>query len=487
MPLSRPPAGAVEAGLATISKPNVRRPRRRMFRRLEHCSVPGFAPLCLDSNDPDTVDCAFRQRLLRSVPKAEPNKIEALARFVKKFLLENVPRAQSLSFEEWLDATTYSEARKAQIRDAHNNNRGGRPMRKQCMHVDSFVKTEYYPTWKHARIINSRHDAFKAWSGPRFKAIENVLYQLPEFVKHVPVPERPARVLSLKQAGQRYYQTDFTAFESHFTPELLDAVECQLYRHCLINDKDAEFLCSVIKGRNDMRTRTSIRASVVGRRMSGDMCTSLGNGFTNLMLAKFIAYSKGGDITGLVEGDDGLFSTNVSLTKADYEELGFTIKIQEVHDPCEASFCGMIFSESGQIIRDPIKFVMGFGWTQSFINAGTKIMDELLRAKALSCVYETPHCPIVGAMARYALQKTKGANPRFVRDGFHEPPDIAKLPAFAPSSDTRELFEHQFGIAVGEQLIIEDLIGKGNFSAVGSLLKPTTAQYEYTLNYVEVT
>lgn len=79
--------------------------------------------------------------------------------------------------------------------------------------------------------------------------------------------------------------------------------------------------------------------------MSGDMCTSLGNGFSNKMKAEFLAYKAGGTIDGFVEGDDGLFVTNFELRSSDYEKLGFTIKIEEIADPCEASFCGMIFGE----------------------------------------------------------------------------------------------------------------------------------------------
>lgn len=459
-----------------------------MFRRLNHCAVPGYAPLCMDSNDPDTVECAFQQRLMRDVPEAPRKALRGFRAFVRRFVRANLPRVEIPSFEEWLAGTSYNQQRKDQLIEAYESLRGGRPTRKQASHIDTFVKTEFYPTWKHARMINSRADVFKAWSGPRFKAIEAVVYSLPEFIKHTPVPERPAAVSGLRQAGRRYYQTDFTAFESHFTPAVLDACELELYRYCLGNDADANYLCDVIRGDNRMRTRTGIRAEVKGRRMSGDMCTSLGNGFTNLMLAKYIAHLKGGSVIGFVEGDDGLFCTDVELQASDYEKLGFTIKIEEVPDPCEASFCGMIFSDSGEIIREPRRFLMGFGWTQSFIQAGPKIMDELLRAKALSTAYETPQCPIVGAMARRALELTKHAHPRFVNDGYHSaPPDVAAVPPFNPSPDTRQLFEALYGVSISAQLAIEDAIRRDDLELVASLLPPTTEQSDYCSKYVVVT
>lgn len=486
-PLTRPVSTLVNTGKASVHLPGLRRERRKMYRRLNSCAVPGYAPLCMDTNDPDTVECAFKQRLLRDVPAVDKRMLRRFRLFVKQFLVANVQRARNIEFEEWLEGTSYNQQRKDQLREAHDSLRGGRPTRHQASHIDSFVKSEFYPTWKHARMINSRADVFKAWSGPKFKAIEEVVYALPEFIKHVPVPLRPGRVAALKQAGRHYYATDFTAFESHFTPEVLDACECELYRHCLLDDCDADFLCSVIMGDNRMRTRTGVSARIKGRRMSGDMCTSLGNGFTNLMLAKFLVVEKGGHIEGFVEGDDGLFCTDVLLSADDYARLGFTIKIEEVPDPCEASFCGMIFSGSGEIIREPRRFLMGFGWTQSFINAGPRIMDELLRAKALSTAYETPQCPIVGAFARYALKCTSHVHPRFVQDGFHTMPDVVNVSEFCPSIDTRQLFEHVYGVPISTQLAIESAVEHGNFTLVASLLPPTSEQSDYCSKYVVVT
>ena len=191
--------------------------------------------------------------------------------------------------------------------------------------------------------------------------------------------------------------------------------------------EDARFLKKVLGGVNKMKTRTGIKASVKATRMSGEMNTSLGNGFSNLMMAKYIAYSKGGYLDGYVEGDDGIFTSTVKLESADYLKLGFTIKMEEVEQINEASFCGMIFATEGQIIRNPSDILANFGWTSSFINAGPVIMGELLRAKALSTVYETGNCPIIGVLARRALLKTRQYKPRFVDDGYHKPPDERRL------------------------------------------------------------
>lgn len=453
-----------------------------MFRRLPVGFIPGHAPICLDSNDPQVVKCAFKQRLLRQLPVPDKTKLDRLSRFVDQWLKANVPTTQPLGFEEWLaSCPNYTEERKKQLKVAYSELQGGSPTKDQCQHVDSFVKSEFYPSLKHARMINSRCDAFKVFSGPSFKAVEEVVYRItqpsgyPYFIKHVPVPDRPQMISSLNVAGNHIYSTDFTAFESHFTPEIMTAVECALYRHVLPPGPATDLIINTIRGKNKMRTRSGQRAVVKGRRMSGDMCTSLGNGFTNLMLYLFLCSEQGQSGQGFVEGDDGVFSTKAVLTPALYEQIGFTIKMAEIPDANSASFCGLLSDpHDHQIIRDPFKFLQGFGWTQSFIDAGDRIMYGLLKAKSLSAIYECPHCPIVGALSRYCLRVSQSYDAIFVEDYWHHAVSNGfNLPPFAPTIATRHLFESEYGIPVGVQLYVESLIDRGDFRQVAAVIPPS--------------
>lgn len=483
IPLQKPKSKLADQGAITSSQ--VRKSRRQNFRMLK-TAVPGYAPISLDSNDPETVECGFKQRLLRDLPEPDIGILQEFKAFVTAFVAK-IPVVAPMTFEEWLESTNYDGTRKAQLTKAHDSLRGGRPTKKQCSHIDTFVKTEAYPEYKHARMINSRCDVFKAFSGRYFKAIENEVYKLPEFIKHVPVPERPSKIRALKQNNRRYFQTDFTAFESHFCLEFMNCCESILYTHCLSGSTDGRFISSVISGINNMRTRTGIKARVRARRMSGDMCTSLGNGFSNLMLAKFIAFKKNGNIEGFVEGDDGLFSCDFELTADDYKSLGFTIKIDEIDDPCKGSFCGMIFSESGQIIRDPRRFFASFGWTHSCIHGGDNVMAELLKAKSLSACHETPSCPVVGALARYGLNISAHAKPRFVQDGYHEYVYDVEVPEFEPTNETRLLFEEIFGVSVENQIYIETQIMDGNLDCIQDFIEPHPHMIHYIDRFVMIT
>jgi len=472
---------------ATLKIPIVEGKRSINYRYL----LPGkpslpLSPITPDRNSIYNVEQSYKKRLLRKVPPSNTALLSQFRTFVLKWCSKHVKPIIPMSFDEWLEKTSYNEQRKDQLRSARASDLYCRPSLRQCSRIKTFVKNESYPEYKHARMINSRCDSFKAWSGPIFKTIENQVYHsVPEFIKHYSVPDRAGVISAMKKSGMRYFATDFTAYESHFVPNFLLSCECLLYSHCLkYFPDDAEFLTRVISGVNRMSTRSGFRASCNGRRMSGDMCTSLGNGFANLMLVKFLAKIKHTKVSGFVEGDDGLFACNFPLEKRDYEQLGFTIKIEEISDPTTASFCGLIFSEDGDVIRDPIEFSTCFFWTQSFIGARQQIMYELLRAKALSAAYETPNCPVVGALVRYALSVTADCAARFVYDGYHEvPKDTISIKEFSPSYRTRVLMQHKFGISVSQQLELESKLLAGDLSCLQSLPFHRD-HWHYSLRYV---
>jgi hypothetical protein len=313
-PLREPQEHEVDGVEFKLSIPNSRRQRSIGAVQLPFGAVPGINPICMDVNDPYTFACGYKQRLFRKVPEPMPGKLAALGAYVDKWCSLNIKPVRPLSFTDWLKTTGYNEHRKQQLLCENMELRGGFPTKRQCEHVDTHGKHESYPEYKHMRVINSRCDAFKAFSGPYFKAIEEELYKHKFFVKHMTPEERMQRVLDLNNAGGYCYATDYTAFESHFTPAIMNALELRLYRHCLIHyPQAAKLLCDTLSGTNRMRTRSGIRASCPGRRMSGDMCTSLGNGFSNLMLVKYIVESRGGTFDGIVEGDDGLFVSSIPL------------------------------------------------------------------------------------------------------------------------------------------------------------------------------
>jgi len=422
---------------------------------------------------------------------------EELASFVRTFLETNIQPVEAKEFKDWLAGVKAPEHRKEEIRAEWEINHGQLPPAWLCWKIASFIKSEHYEEIKEARWINSRHDAFKAYSGRFFSAVERELFQGEWtkhpgnnwFIKHVPVPDRPKMIAALKKTGLHYFENDFSSFEAHIRAELMEVCELQLYRHALQKyPADAEFICSVISGTNKLKTRAGVKAQTRARRMSGDMCTSLGNGFTNLMVTLFIVHRKGGHVEGFVEGDDGLFATSVPLMNNDYLELGFTSKVSEVADPKLGHFCQMLVSEDLELVKDPRRVLNGFGWTASTIHGGSAIMDQLLRAKALSLCYELPQCPIVGALGRMALHITDGITPRFDPNVWVQIPDDYDGPdsVFAPAPSTRQLVADLFGITVEQQLAVEALIFSNQLECIPDFLPANSDVQWYAARYLEV-
>lgn len=220
--------------------------------------------------------------------------------------------------------------------------------------------------------------------------------------------------------------------------------------------------------------------------MSGDMCTSLGNGFTNLMVVLFLVSRKGGTVKGFVEGDDGLFATDVELSVKDFESVGFTVEIHRIEHPCDGHFCGMTCSQDGIVLKDPRKLLMGFGWTSSKIHGGTRVMEELLKSKALSLCYECPQCPIAGVLGREALRLCEGVNAAKDTEWNARPADYTgPTGAFAPSDLARAQFEKIFGVTVADQLVIERAILDHDMDRVAAILPPCEDSAWYEANYVE--
>jgi hypothetical protein len=144
-------------------------------------------------------------------------------------------------------------------------------------------------------------------------------------------------------------------------------------------------------------------------RMSGDMCTSLGNGFTNLMVMNFISHLKGwNECVGIVEGDDGLFRISGEVpTSEEFAQLGFTIKAEIHREIGEAGFCQIFCTEELHNLVDPRKILLRGGWTTTS-SMHKKELGCFTRAKAFSLICEAPRNPITVSMGKWLLRATRG-------------------------------------------------------------------------------
>lgn len=418
------------------------------------------------------------KRIVAETPPIDENRLLRFSAFVGRWCEGNLVPLSVLtdtSVEHWLNNARYPAWRKDELRavavDAH-------PKKKYV--CKSFIKDEFYPEFKHARTINPRDDEFKVLTGPIFALIEREVFKLKWFIKKVPVADRPGYIMEhVFHAGSKYWCTDYSSFENSFTKAIMDACEMQLYSYMTSQLESGREWFSLVRrvltGPQTLHFKNARVKASETKRMSGDMCTSLGNGFTNLMVTLFLAEElRLGEVRGVFEGDDGLttFSGGEAPPVEAYASLGFNIKMEPHDDISHASFCGLVFDENEKInITDPAEFLATFGWTsKQYLGASSKVLVALLRSKAMSAAHQYPGSPIISVLAKSVLNKTRHVDIRRVLNAKGlslwernqlEDAYLADIPDVPVGVKTRELMEKLYGITVAQQLQMEEQILAG--------------------------
>lgn len=431
------------------------------------CNIVGGSFPHADPTHPPTVLAGVLKRVATNPPPPITSLITEFTSFIIMFVNKNFSPIESdadTSVKTWLSGTAYPEWRRKQLLNVAELNSHTEHMRflKSNLENKCFMKDEGYEKFKHCRGIYSRVDNFKVRVGPIFKLMENIVYKHPSFIKHIPVDKRAAYIHEkLFEDGRKYIATDYTAFESHFTKELMIACEFVLYEHMVKNlEEGPEFLRLLRAGLlSTNRCRFShFKIDIPQSRMSGEMNTSLGNGFTNFMVFIFLAKKLGNArYDCVIEGDDCLgYVDKNPPSSSDYQKMGFNIKI-EIHDKLSnASFCGLIFNPEDYIaICNPHKVLCNTGWISAkYRNSSYKTRLKLLRGKALSMLHQYAGVPIIQSFAQYLLRVTKGSHYKFVCYWEAKYVDLNAV-ARPIMSSTRNLMEEVFCYTVFEQLELE--------------------------------
>lgn len=493
------------------------------------CHLVGSLLPHADPSDADTLAMGVKGRMGKIMPVVE-NRSEFLLG-LREYTLKWIKRKNLVplscnfdgSIETWLSRTNYPEWRKVELRkykdkieDLLRRNKHGELM---YFTVKLFMKDEHYVDFKHARGIYARDDAAKLFFGPWFKGIEDQIYSLGEFIKHVPVRDRARYIYEkLYVQGSKYIATDYSSYEAHFVADLMANCEFILYEYMLGGFGAGQEVLSIMKevlmGNNRIFNKY-LSVSCKARRMSGEMNTSLGNGFSNLMFMGYVCEQLGlPEPNGVVEGDDGLFQfLGRHPTTEDFAKYGFLIKLDAYAKISDASFCGNLFDEDSlQIVTDPRDVISSFGWTTArYRHSNSKKLGTLLRCKALSFAHQYPGCPMVGALSQYALRVTRGRTQRDlitslgVRKDVNmwEREQLEQAIRFSsrdedlyesPTMGTRLLFEELYQVPVSTQLKFENYIN--NLSSIQPLKfdllvdvvpKSWTTYYnEYVFNFDKI-
>lgn len=450
--------------------------------------------------------------MFRETPTLNLFELERFEEFVTKWVERHfVPLsdATDLSFETWLDGTNYTAGRKDELRkanaevhetiartrrrsEAEADHEGSTQQhfeeqsRDKRYDVNAFQKAEAYNAFKPPRVIAARSDFSKCIFGPIAKAIEKEVFKLKWFIKKIPVRDRPAYLREhVALAGHNVVATDYSKYESSFRAAIQASCERVLYNYMLSSNSWRDVFLAhydgAVLGTNHVQFRDWF-TEVIGSRMSGEMFTSLGNGFSNLVTVCYLLDKQGYDceqLRGVFEGDDGLFIAphGFDIYDPTVTRLGFELKITVEDAWNEASFCGNIFAEEENTnITDLCYVIANTPWHHAdYVVAKLSKCDAVLRSKALSLIHQYPGHPVLQSYARCLLRITRGRDISPYLDGptignWERGRLLEALKFFgigtsftdsqivgAPiSMATRLLYEKKFKMTVEHQMILED-------------------------------
>lgn len=398
-----------------------------MLRSL-NCGVFGVVAPTPQSHNPLALLLGSLKRNAVKVGSLDSDLKAELAQFVRTQVAD-FPRCETLDPNEWLiecklplykKQEMIREYEKFKEQECFYWNKTLRlewtDLRKSSIFGKAEHLTEYGKT---LRAINPTSAAYKYIVGPYFHWLEKYLFYQSKhsknFIKSVPVKDRP-RVIK-ERLGEEYkdsktFTTDYSSFEDSFDFDVMNMLEMILYEHCFGHLHVWPYIKSLVgtKTKNNehgtILKHKQFLIETTSCRMSGEMNTSLGNGFSNWMLTKFCCHKIGAkNLRGVFEGDDGLFRYEGSEYPVHLApKLGFSLKIQkaELH---RASFCGNIFDlDSMTVITDPWYTLAVSGFSFNAVGCSLKTLSYLTAAKGISLMYQFSNCPVLPHLGRRMLR-----------------------------------------------------------------------------------
>lgn len=447
------------------------------------CNCKKFAPFMADYLDQPTILNGAKYRFLRKTLQPDRGLLAEFRMFVRRTVRELFQplKREDVDYEKYLEQSHYTVKQKEKFRDIKKNQHAP----PKGITYKSFGKAEFInvcpkfqsetrgltAVLKNVRCINGPEDRWKVYVAAIIHAVEKRVCSLKYFAKYIPVKDR-ARVIyeRLSSFPGPYYVTDYTSFEASFVGEVLDACEGELYRYMMVDFEEMEDIVAQMIGKHTCKYR-GFTVVVPGTRMSGDSNTSLGNGFTNLMLTSFMCDKLGLQFDGFVEGDDGEFCFSGEPEFAIIAKLGFDLKFEPHPTIYTTSFCGLMLSRSLALYSDPVYEIVKFGWTTSLQrhSKNKSVLMGLLRAKALSLFYCHPRCPMITALAVKFIGLTENYEALWTNNFWERTivEETIKYSSYAReeysigiSAQDRYDFLQLYGISILVQVAFEDYIAK---------------------------
>lgn len=445
------------------------------------------------------------KRLCPYIPDPNPAKIRNIYKFIDRMfglLFRPLRDDEVLDPMDWIETRPYPRTRKEEHKKAWLAGEPEKPHRSK-----KFVKSETYPKYKFLRWIQPLDDWTKMFMGPIATEIDKQVFNLPCFIKKIPIKERVEYIKKrIDCSFAEYTQADVESMEAHLKQKRADWMLYALHL----------FVCSLSKGKRYMQIfEDIIRGCKKRKTVSESYCdnfvikllmalrsgmneTSFINSLESLITHFYILENEFGykfeDLLSLLddiriedpvkyatnlfpsklltEGDDKLAAEepcNV-ITKEIYLEYGYMCAPRSDPSMYGTDFCTLVFSVSGVPITNILYTYVTSGWSDdSYLLTSQHRKKELMRAKGYSYLYQYTNCPVIHELGLYFLRVTRDINlERFFRvknhlsqwemdilyEAYMNERHVIHKPIDCPM-DARIMVETLYGVTVDMQLNAE--------------------------------
>nr|QXV86643.1 RNA-dependent RNA polymerase [Tombusviridae sp.] len=297
---------------------------------------------------------------------------------------------------DWLLHSNYAPQRIAQLLRVWNS--GARIV---DIVRKTFLKLQELPIGKPDRGIQACPDSTLAVTRPWYLQIESVVFYSKFAIKHIPYDKRGAIIHQRLDHFKYICVMDYSRYESSHKFHNMVGCELSFYKKFLPSDiyEQVEYLHKNLVANNpycSFESRNGIRAS-------GDGDTSLGNTYTNIMLADFVFHLCGIEWDGFFEGDDNVVGFDCADIDSFMEQfriitrlLGYEVKLERRESILDSRFLSTYYG-SEACWQDPESVLMR-------LNASFKVYynptleKDLFNSKYLSAYLNNKDAPIIGPL-----------------------------------------------------------------------------------------
>lgn len=419
--------------------------------------------------------------ICNDVEKSRDEIIDYLHKeFIPKYI---TPLKPGYTFEtaqdEWLShAKRYTQKTKENLRKMLYNIRSGNyeakyhgkddPLGLRVINI--FQKNENYVEPKEPRAISPCSQEVKALLGGFYHLIDqHAISTCPFFVKTLNPYQIRNKMNQMSANWSCFMGSDYSSYEGSQDYYWLCNIELAIYEKWLQNYPEVyEYIHNIYSSGHDLYYRHRYLGHLYGKRMSGDMQTSIGNGICNALIWSFVSHKMGINIEFLVEGDDAFICSDKPLDTSIVNNLGFDCKLEGPScNPDDISFLSMYRVNNNYFGNIP-KLIDKIGVVKSTkiasaikrnSNRAKKLINDYNYTKAYCFKFMFPNTPVISALCDCVMRNSGGKfNIKLMEDYYvSRLGSNIKIPKLSISNEVRKRVSElwpQYSIA--KQLRLEE-------------------------------